>query len=69
MNPDVKVLQLSDNTAIGSIIIDDISSARIATEKGDEVLAAIGDWLMNFQLYKIWVHGRFEFFIPLAFLW
>jgi hypothetical protein len=43
LNPDVEVLQFSENTAIGNKSIDDVSSAPIPTKKDDEVLAVIGD--------------------------
>jgi hypothetical protein len=43
LNPDVAVLQFSENTAIGNKSIEDVSSAPIPTKKDDEVLALIGD--------------------------
>jgi hypothetical protein len=42
LNPDVEVLQFSENTAIGNKSIEDVNSAPIPTKK-DEVLALIGD--------------------------
>jgi hypothetical protein len=42
LNPDVEVLQFSENTAIANKIIEDVSSAPIRTKKGGEVLPQIG---------------------------
>jgi hypothetical protein len=47
LNPDAEVLQFSENTAIGNKSIEDVSSAPIPTEKDDEVLALIGDEIID----------------------
>jgi hypothetical protein len=43
LNPDVEVLQFSENTATGNKSIEDVSSAPIPTNKDDEILPLIGD--------------------------
>jgi hypothetical protein len=41
LNPDVEVLQFSENTVIDNISIGDVKSAPIPTRKYNEVLALI----------------------------
>jgi hypothetical protein len=43
LDPDVEVLQFSENTAIGNKSFEDVSSASIPTKKDGEVFALIGD--------------------------
>jgi hypothetical protein len=43
LNPDIEVLNFSENKAIGNKSIEDVSSAPISTKKDNEVLTLIGD--------------------------
>jgi hypothetical protein len=43
LNPDIEVLEVSENTATDNKSIEDISSAPTPTKKNDEVLTLVGD--------------------------